>query len=232
MPRHGEADLRDFAARMLAVVGMPGADAELTARCLVAADARGMPGHGVLRLIQYHDSVEAGDVRAAPEVRIVRRDATTALVDAGGGYGYRPTMLACDIAAEQAAASGMAAVGVRNSHHFGMAGLYAEALALRGLAGIVLTNAQPIMAPPGIGTPLVGNNPLAIGVPRAQPHPPLVLDMAMSQTALGRIRLAAAGSPRAGRWTRRGSRRPTPRGLSRPGCSPRRAATRASRSRS
>jgi LDH2 family malate/lactate/ureidoglycolate dehydrogenase len=192
MARHGEAELRAFATRMLAAFGMPEEDAELTARCLVAADLRGMPGHGVLRLIQYHDSIEQGDVRAAPEVRVVRREAVTALVDAGGGYGYRPTMLACELAAERAVTAGMAAVGVRNSHHFGMAGLYAEALAERGLAGIVLTNAQPIMAPPGIGTPLVGNNPLAIGVPRAAPHPPLVLDMAMSQTALGRIRLAAA----------------------------------------
>ena len=48
------------------------------------------------------------------------------------------------------------------------------------------------MAPPGIASPLLGNNPLAIAAPRAAPHPPLVLDMAMSQTALGRIRLAAA----------------------------------------
>jgi LDH2 family malate/lactate/ureidoglycolate dehydrogenase len=192
MPRHGEAELRAFAGRVLEAMGMPPRDAELTARCLVAADLRGMPGHGVLRLIQYADTIAAGEVRAAPEVRVLRREGASALVDAGGGYGYVPTMLACDIAAELAADQGMAVAGVRDSHHFGMAGLYAEALARRGLAGIVLTNAQPIMAPEGIGTPLLGNNPLAIAVPRAAPYAPLVLDMAMSQTALGRIRLAAA----------------------------------------
>jgi LDH2 family malate/lactate/ureidoglycolate dehydrogenase len=192
MPAVDEREATAFAQRALAAMGMPGGDADLTARCLVAADLRGMPGHGVLRLIQYAGSIAAGDVRAAPEVRVLRRDATTALIDAGGGYGYAPTMLACDVAAELAAASGIAVAGVRDSHHFGMAGLYAEALAERGLAGIVLTNAQPVMAPPGIAAPLVGNNPLAIGVPRRAPNPPLVLDMAMSQTALGRIRLAAA----------------------------------------
>ena len=101
-------------------------------------------------------------------------------------------MLACDLAAELAGEHGMAVVGVRDSHHFGMAGLYAERIAEAGLVGIVTTNAQPIMAPPGIASPLLGNNPLAIAAPRAAPHPPLVLDMAMSQTALGRIRLAAA----------------------------------------
>jgi LDH2 family malate/lactate/ureidoglycolate dehydrogenase len=186
------AVLEAFAVRALAAMGMPDEHARLTGRCLVAADLRGMPGHGVLRLIQYAQCITDGEVRAAPDVRVLRREGATALVDAGGGYGYAPTMLACDLAAELADTHGLAVAGVRDSHHFGMAGLYAEALADRGLAGIVLTNAQPIMAPPGVATPLLGNNPLAIAVPRAAPHPPLVLDMAMSQTALGRIRLAAA----------------------------------------
>ncbi len=184
--------VRAFATRVLGAIGMPDGDAQLTADCLLAAELRGMPGHGVLRLLQYAGSIAAGDVRAAPDVRIVRRDGASGLVDADGGYGYAPTTLACDLATELAAEHGMAVVGVRDSHHFGMAGLYAERLANAGLAGIVLTNAQPIMAPPGIASPLVGNNPLAIAVPRVAPHPPLVLDMAMSQTALGRIRLAAA----------------------------------------
>jgi L-2-hydroxycarboxylate dehydrogenase (NAD+) len=192
VPTHDAAALEAFAERALAAVGMPAEHASLTARCLVAADLRGMPGHGVLRLIQYAECIARGDVRATPDVRVLRRENATALVDAGGGYGYAPTMLACDLAAELAGTHGLGIAGVRDSHHFGMAGLYAEALAERGLAGIVLTNAQPIMAPPGVATPLLGNNPLAIAVPRAAPHPPLVLDMAMSQTALGRIRLAAA----------------------------------------
>jgi LDH2 family malate/lactate/ureidoglycolate dehydrogenase len=210
MPAFGEGALTEFATRALEAIGMPADDAALTARCLVEADLRGMPGHGVLRLIQYADSIAAGDVRAAPEVRLLQRGATTALVDAGGGYGYAPTMLACDVAAEIAAEAGVAAVGVRDSHHFGMAGLYAEALAERGLAGIVLTNAQPVMAPPGIASPLVGNNPLAIGIPRPAPNAPLVLDMAMSQTALGRIRLAAAeGRPIPEGWALDEEGRPT-----------------------
>jgi LDH2 family malate/lactate/ureidoglycolate dehydrogenase len=186
------APLEAFAAETLGAMGMPLEHAALTARCLLEADARGMPGHGVLRLVQYADSIAAGDVRAAPEVRVVQREGARALIDAGGGYGYVPTMLACDLAVDLAAEHGLAVVGVRDSHHFGMAGLYAERLAEAGLASLVLTNAQPIMAPPGVAAPVVGNNPLAIGAPRAAPHPPLVLDMAMSQTALGRIRLAAA----------------------------------------
>ena len=210
MPAFGEQELAGFATRVLEAIGLRADDAALTARCLVEADLRGMPGHGVLRLIQYADSIAVGDVRAAPEVRLLRRGATAALVDAGGGYGYAPTMLACDVAAELAAEAGVAAVGVRDSHHFGMAGLYAETLAERDLVGIVMTNAQPVMAPPGIASPLIGNNPLAVGVPRPAPNPPLVLDMAMSQTALGRIRLAAAeGRPIPESWALDEEGRPT-----------------------
>ena len=182
-----------FATRVLQAIGMPEEDAALTADCLVAAELRGMPGHGILRLIQYAGSVAAGDVRAAPDVRVLRREGASALVDADGGYGYVP---------DDARVRSRRRAGRRARHgrrrrarqpplrH----GRPATPSGSReaGLVGIVMTNAQPIMAPPGIASPLLGNNPLAIAAPRAAPNPPLVLDMAMSQTALGRIRLAAA----------------------------------------
>ena len=84
------AVVRPFATRVLRAIGMPEEDAGLTADCLVAAELRGMPGHGILRLIQYAGSVAAGDVRAAPDVRVLRREGASALVDADGGYGYVP----------------------------------------------------------------------------------------------------------------------------------------------
>jgi LDH2 family malate/lactate/ureidoglycolate dehydrogenase len=186
-------ELTRFARAALVAIGFGEDDAATTARCLVDANLRGIDGHGVLRLVQYADSVAAGDVRAAPDVRVLQRGGARALVDAGGGYGFTPTLLACDLAAEIAAEHGLAVVGVRDSHHFGVAGTYAARLAARHrLVGIVLTNAQPIMAPPGITVPLVGNNPVAIAAPRGPGQPPLVFDIALSQTALGPIRLAAA----------------------------------------
>jgi LDH2 family malate/lactate/ureidoglycolate dehydrogenase len=47
------------------------------------------------------------------------------------------------------------------------------------------------MAPPGGARPVVGNNPISCAVPRTPPHPPIVLDMALSEVAFGKIRLAA-----------------------------------------
>src|SRR4051812_36449266 len=78
------------ATRVLRAIGMPEDDAALTADCLLAAELRGMPGHGILRLLQYADSVAAGDVRAPPPGRGLRPGGAGALVDARGGLGHAP----------------------------------------------------------------------------------------------------------------------------------------------
>ncbi|MDO8208819.1 Ldh family oxidoreductase [Conexibacter sp. CPCC 206217] len=192
MPTIDAAALLAFSCRVLRAAGMPDGDAEVTAGLLVEANLRGVDSHGVLRLIQYADSIAAGDVEGSPEVRVLSRTGSHALVDAGGGYGFVPTTLACDVAGALADEHGVGVVGVRDSHHFGMGGPYARRIAAAGNVGMVLTNAGPAMAPAGVRVPVVGNNPLAIAAPRRAPQPPLVLDMALSQTAFGRVRLAAA----------------------------------------
>ncbi|HEU4656039.1 MAG TPA: Ldh family oxidoreductase [Capillimicrobium sp.] len=192
MPTFAASQLETFAAGVLAALGMPDDHARTTAACLVAANLRGLDSHGVLRLLQYEQSIAAGEVRADAAVEVVTAQGASALVDAGGGYGYVPTLLAADLAAECARRHGVGVAGVRHSHHFGMGASYVERLAGEGLIGLVLTNTGPVMSPPGVRVPLVGNNPIAVGIPRRAPHPPIVLDMALSQTAFGRIRLAAA----------------------------------------
>jgi L-2-hydroxycarboxylate dehydrogenase (NAD+) len=192
MSRFAVHDLEDFGRRILEAVGFTTDAASTIARCLVTANLRGLESHGVLRLIQYADTIAKGEVNPRPEVRVERREGCTALVDADGGYGFVPMFAAMDLAIELARVNGLALVGVRNSHHFGMAGLYAEQAAKAGMIGIVMTNTGPVMAPAGVLQPLVGNNPLAFAIPRRPPAPPILLDMALSQTAFGRVRLAAA----------------------------------------
>ncbi|NIH78459.1 Ldh family oxidoreductase [Amycolatopsis viridis] len=194
MPAVKHGDLTVFATRVLSSIGMPADHAAATAECLVSANLRGLDSHGVLRLLQYAETVREGRVRPDPAVTVRRPRGGHPLVDAGGGYGYVPTLLAADLAVRTAAERGVGVAGVRNSHHFGMGATYVERIARAGLAGIVLSNTGPVLAPPGVRRPLLGNNPLAIAIPRRAPHPPIVLDMAMSQTAFGRIRLAAAES--------------------------------------
>lgn len=210
MPVVRESQLREFADRILIAAGMAAADAEEAAYCLVLANLRGVDSHGVLRLTQYADTLAAGEVNARPDVRLVRRTGASALVDADGGYGFRPMRLAVRTAAELAREAGIGLVGVRASHHFGMAATYAAELTREGMIAIILTNSLPVLAPTGGADPVLGNNPMAFGFPRGAGREPIVLDMALSAVAFGRIRLAAAeGRPIPLGWGRDGEGRST-----------------------
>jgi LDH2 family malate/lactate/ureidoglycolate dehydrogenase len=180
---------------------MTDVDAQAAARGLLAASLSGVDSHGVLRLAQYVKSLSDGDINRTPNVTISKTTGPTALVDADGGYGYRPSSLAADALCELASEFGVAVVGVRNSHHFGMAGLYTRQIASQGLIAFAWTNASAKIAPTGSITPTVGNNPLSWAVPRRAPNPPIVLDMALSTVAFGKIRLARAeGRPIPSDW--------------------------------
>jgi LDH2 family malate/lactate/ureidoglycolate dehydrogenase len=98
---------------------------------------------------------------------------------------------AVKLAVARAREIGLAAVAVRNGFHFGTAGRYARLMAERNCVGIVLSSTRPLMPPPGGAEALVGNNPIAIALPSAGEFR-VEADMALSATAMGKIRLAAA----------------------------------------
>jgi LDH2 family malate/lactate/ureidoglycolate dehydrogenase len=202
--------LRTFAEQVLEALGLASVDARVTAELLVLANVRGVDSHGVIRLLQYADSIAAGQINLAPDVRVVQRRGATALVDADGGYGFRPTVMAVDTAVELARDFGIGLVGVSASHHFGVAGAYALRAARVGMIGVVTTNSSPVLAPPSGASPVVGNNPIAIAAPRAAPSEPLLVDVSMSQVAYGKIRLAATeGRSIPLGWARDAQGRPT-----------------------
>jgi LDH2 family malate/lactate/ureidoglycolate dehydrogenase len=192
MPHVAEADIRSFAIKTLSACGLAGPDAEAITDGLILATKRGVTTHGVFRLPQYCQSVEAGKINGRPDVQVLQRRGVTALVNADGGYGFRPGIMAMDIAIEIARQHGVGAVGVRNSHHFGAAAIYSERAALAGLIGLTTTTTRANIAPTGAIGPVVGNNPISIAVPRRPPNRPMILDMALSQVAMGRVRVAAA----------------------------------------
>ena len=192
MPFVAEAEIRNFAVKVLSTSGLAPTDAEATADGLVAATKRGVTTHGVFRLPQYCESVSTGKINGKPEVSVLKRRGVTALVNADGGYGFRPGRLAMDLAIEIAKENGVAVVGVRNSHHFGAAAIYTERAAAAGLIGLATTTTKARIPPHGAIGPVVGNNPISVAVPRRAPHRPIILDMALSQVAMGRIRIAAA----------------------------------------
>ena len=195
-PRVASDTLRRFASRILTAAGLAEDDARDTAACLVHADLRAVGTHGVFRLMQYADSIDAGEINRRPNVRVVREGGAACLVDADGGYGYRPTFMAIDAAVALARRQGIGCVGVRNSHHFGMAAAFVLRAAEAGAIGFVTTNSLAIIAPVGGSRGVVGNNPYAFAIPRRGGQRPVVVDIALTDARFGGVPLAAAAGRR------------------------------------
>lgn len=203
------AAIEDLARRALLAAGASPAMAAATARALVAAEAQGQPGHGLSRVPQYAAFLRNGraDGQAVPLVVAERGGA--ALVDARHGLAYPALDLAVAEAARRARAQGVAFVGITNSHHSGAMGLPVAALAAQGLVALAFTNSPAAMPVPGGRRPLLGTNPVAAAFPR-QRAAPLVIDLALSEVARGKIMLAAkAGQPIPPGWAIDALGRPT-----------------------
>jgi len=193
----------------LAAAGAAPEMAARTAAALVAAEAAGQAGHGLSRVAQYATFLRNGraDGKAIP--RIINERGGAALIDAGHGLAYAALTLAEQEAAWRARGHGIAFVGVTNSHHSGAMGLPVRRLAEQGLVALAFTNSPAAMPVPGGRRPLMGTNPIAAAFPR-RTAPPLVIDMALSEVARGKIMVAAKeGRPIPEGWAVDAEGRPT-----------------------
>lgn len=183
------ARLQELIKAIFVAEGLPGDDAGRIAECLVLADLRGVASHGVSRLPIYLERIRRGMVERVPELKIHEPSPVAALLDGGNGFGFVTATRAMEMAIERAETFGIGMVGVKNSNHFGMAACYLLQAVEAGYAALVLTNASPSMPVWGGRTPLLGTSPFAFGAPG---NPPIILDMATSVVARGKIRRAAA----------------------------------------
>ena len=127
-----------------------------------------------------------------PQMRVECERPGSALLDAQNGFGQLAGMKAMTLAIDKAQVNGIGMVAVKNSNHFGVAAFYAmKALSNDMIGNGSCTNASPAIAPFNTRTPLMGTNPIVIAVPAAK-QLPIVLDMATSVVARGKIRLYAA----------------------------------------
>ncbi|MDP2706138.1 MAG: Ldh family oxidoreductase, partial [Burkholderiales bacterium] len=183
--------LEAFIARALAAVGISGAEAKSIAELMARADLNGADGHGVFRLPQYVRRIKGGAVNIKPDIRVEREAAGMALVDGDNGMGHLVMRFATEKAIEKAKSAGVAWVGVKWSNHAGPASLYASMPIAHDMIGLYLAvgNANHLPAWGGIDM-LLSTNPIAVGVP-AGAEPPIVLDMATTVAAYGKVKTAA-----------------------------------------
>jgi L-2-hydroxycarboxylate dehydrogenase (NAD+) len=193
--------LEAFVARALAAVGLPRSDAERAAELMIRADLRGADGHGIFRLPQYVRRIKAGGMNVRPNIRIAQETEATALVDGDNGMGHLALSFAARVAMEKAARAGIGWVGVRNSNHAGPAALYAMMPLARDMIGIYLAVGNANHMPPWGGVELLlSTNPIAVAVPALEEQP-IVLDMATSVAAYGKVKTKALrGEPMPEGW--------------------------------
>ena len=183
--------LTSAVADIFAAVGIAAADAQVVAADLVAADLEGIASHGVMLVPMYVERINKGSVSPRSSGEVVTDRGGAIVIDAGNALGQLTSRQAVKLAVARAREFGLAAVAVRNGFHFGTAGRYARLMAEQNCVGIVLSSTRPLMPAPGGAEALVGNNPIAIALPSAGDFP-VEADMALSATAMGKIRLAAA----------------------------------------
>ena len=182
--------LRDFCEAVFLSCGMTRVDASIVAESLVQANLRGVDSHGVARLGIYVKRLKMGLVNPRPNVEVVRESAGTLLVDGDNGMGQVVGVRALELGFKKAKESGGVCVGVRRSNHYGAGAYYVQRAVARDMVAFAYSNAPPTMAPWGGVDPYVGTNPYAYGVPAGE-HRAIILDMATSIVARGRIILAA-----------------------------------------
>ena len=183
--------LERFIQRCLTAVGMSERNARITAELMSEADLNGSDGHGVFRLPQYVKRIRSGGINVAPNIRVATDKGAMALVNGDDAMGHLVMRYATDLAIEKAAEQGVGWVGVQHSNHAGPAALYAKMPMQRDMIGIYVAVGSANHMPPWGGTELLlSTNPIAVGIP-ADEEPPIVLDMATSVAAYGKVKTAA-----------------------------------------
>ncbi len=181
--------LREFSTRVFLHFGVSENDAMQAVDVLACADLRGIDSHGVARLHSYFDMLTLKRINSKPEIKIVRATPSTATVDGDNGLGLVVGPQANRMAMDMEEKSGSGWVSVRNPNHFGIAGYYVLKAVQRDLIGWAMTNSTKLVAPLWGAERMLGTNPIAIAFPGKE-EPPIVIDMATSATAYGKIEIA------------------------------------------
>lgn len=188
MKHFSAAYLNDYCQKVMLARGVDAECAKAVADVLVDADLSGMSTHGVSRLSIYLERMEKGLVERGNKVKVEQEGPSSLAIDAGNSFGAMVTNFAIDRCIEKAKETGCCFATVKNSNHFGAAAFYAKKATSQGMIAFICANLTPKIAPFGSSEPYMGTDPVCIAVPSA--GEPVILDMALSTVALGKLILA------------------------------------------
>ncbi len=183
--------LQAFIHAAMVELGLPDGDATVVAALMAQADLQGSDGHGVSRLPQYARRIKAGGFNTRPNIRVVREQASTALVNGDNGMGHLVMSRAAGIAIEKARTTGIGWVNAQFSNHAGPASLYARMPLAHDMIGLYFAVGNANHLPPWGGLDmLLSTNPIAAAIPAGEEQP-IVLDMATTVAAYGKVKTKA-----------------------------------------
>jgi ureidoglycolate dehydrogenase (NAD+) len=192
--------LTNFCIEAMCQCGMTPEEARVAADVLVTTDLWAVHSHGTKALRVYLKRMRAGGLNARGIPKVVAEGPAWAVMDGDNSMAMVSSCRAMEVAIAKAKQAGVGYVSMRNSCHFGAAGYYALLAAKQDMVGLAMSNADANMTVPGGNGKIVGNNPMAYAVPACE-EAPLMLDMALSTVAAGKVNAAAAaGKPIPDNW--------------------------------
>jgi ureidoglycolate dehydrogenase (NAD+) len=181
----GHQELKRFIHDVLVIAGASDVDANTVADGLVWANLRGVDGHGVSRLPRYLKYIESGEIDVKVQPRLIQDRAAIFVMDGFHGFGPVAAMQASALAVERAKQAGVCYGLIRETTHTGAIGRYAQWIAERDCAAVIMASGATLMAYHGARVASLGTSPIAIAVPTGTG--PIVLDMATSTISNGKI---------------------------------------------
>jgi len=178
--------LEKFCTEAFEKAGLSPDDAGLSAKILVAADARGTHSHGTGRMMRYIKGLEGRMMLPDAKPETLHESPVSLTVDAHGAMGFPVSYRTMTKVIEKAEAVGMACASVRNSNHFGIAGFYAMMALEHDMIGVAMTNTAALGVPTFGRDVMFGTNPLAFCAPGDRERA-FVLDMATTTVPRGKL---------------------------------------------
>jgi len=188
MHRVEAGPLRRFTSQIFAAAGTPADIADTVAEFLVRANLCGVDSHGVIRIPEYIEEIDAGHVKPSERPRIAKQTATTGMIDGRWGFGQPSGVMAMELAVKKARKHGVGTVLAVRTNHIGRVADYTELAVRHNMIGIAMTNCGPAVAPWQGMDKLLGTNPMSFGIPAGK-EDPIIADFATSASSEGKIRV-------------------------------------------
>ena len=182
-------ELKNEIKRTFIKNGMSEEKAETCARIHTESTYDGIYSHGSNRVTRFVDYIQKGWVDVNAEPTLEKDCGAIRVYNGNKGPGILNALYGADRAMELADQYGIGMVGLKNTTHWMRGGTYGKYVAEKGYVAIMWTNTEACMPPWGAKECRLGNNPFVMAAPGPDGGPVVLMDMAISQYAYGKLQV-------------------------------------------